>query len=502
MIARPLLLPDDGANRALVENVHPPAWRNPKPTGRYNLVVVGGGTAGLVCAAGATGLGAKVALIERHLLGGDCLNFGCVPSKGLLRAARAVQAVREAETFGARAAAVEPDFPAAMARMRRLRSGLSAHDSARRLADLGVDVFLGEARFVGRDAIEVDGHRLLFARAVIATGARAAAPALPGLREAGYLTNETVFSLEELPRRLVVVGAGPIGCELGQAFRRFGSEVTLVDRAPRLLLRDDPEAAQILAERFAREGMTALLGAKLLRVERGAGGKTVAFEREGRLERAVGDEILVAVGRAPNVEGLGLETAGVAFDRQGVQVDERLRTTNRRVYAAGDVASAYKFTHAADALARTVLQNALFFGRKKASALVIPWCSYTDPEIAHVGIGAQEAEAKGALTLTVRLAEVDRAVLDGEEGGFARVHVDGRSGRLLGATLVASHAGDMIGEMALALTAGLSMGSVAATIHPYPTQGEVWKKLGDAFLRRKLTPRARGLLERFLRWRR
>ena len=500
-----LILPDDAHNRALVDNVLPPTWVNPTPTGRYNLVVLGAGTAGLISAIGAAGLGARVAIIEKHLMGGDCLNFGCVPSKGMLRAARAVRAVRDAKAFGVRTGGPASfDFGVAMERMRRLRAGISHNDSAQRLTKLGVDVFIGEARFVGHDAVEVGGQRLRFARAVIATGARAARLPIPGLAEAGFLTNETVFSLTDLPRRLIVIGAGPIGCELAQAFRRFGTEVTLVSLDTRLLPREDADAAGVLAEQFKREGIATALGAKIRKVERRVEGKALLFEREGREEEVVGDEILVAVGRAPNVEGLELEVAGVAFDKSGVKVDERLRTTNRRVYAAGDICSVYKFTHAADAMARIVLQNALFFGRRKASALVIPWCTYTDPEVAHVGLYETEAKDRGLdlLTLTVPLKEMDRAILDEETDGFARVHVNKRNGRILGATMVASHAGEMIGEMALAVTAGLSLGAVAKTIHPYPTQAEAWKRLGDAWNRSKLTPRVRGFFERFLQWRR
>jgi pyruvate/2-oxoglutarate dehydrogenase complex dihydrolipoamide dehydrogenase (E3) component len=497
--------PDDVHDRALVENVHPPGWENPRPSGRYNLVVLGAGTAGLVSAIGAAGLGARVAIVERHLMGGDCLNVGCVPSKGVLRASRAAAAAREAGAYGVRIAGpIEVDFAAAMERMRRLRARISHNDSAHRLAKLGVDVYFGDARFVAADAIDVGGATLRFARAVIATGGRAAAPAVPGLAEAGYLTNETVFSLTRLPPRLVVIGAGPIGCELAQAFRRFGSTVTVVSLDASLLPREDADAAAILAGRFEREGVELRLGAKLLRVERRGGAKVVVLEREGRAEEVIGDEILVAVGRAPNVEGLELEAAGVAAGRGGVEVDDRLRTTNRRIYAAGDVCSAFKFTHAADAMARIVIQNALFFGRKKASALVIPWTTYTDPEIAHVGLNAREARerADDVTTITVPLAEIDRAVLDGDAEGFARVHAERRSGRILGATLVAAHAGEMIGEMSLAMTAGLGLGTLSGTIHPYPTQSEAWKRAGDAWNRTRLTPRVRGVFQRFLSFRR
>ena len=500
-----LILPDDTYNRSLVENVHPSTWVNPRPTGRYNLVVLGAGTAGLVSAVGAAGLGAKVAIVEKHLMGGDCLNFGCVPSKGLLRAARAVHAVRTAEAFGVRAAGLASfDFGAAMERMRRLRAAISQNDSAHRLAGLGIDVFIGQARFVASDAVEVDGQRLRFSRAVIATGARPATLAVPGLAETGFLTNETVFSLTVLPRRLLVIGAGPIGCELAQAFRRFGSEVSMVSLDPRLLPREDPEAAAILSSQFEREGIRMALGAEIRRVERRGEEKVVIYQKGRAHQEVAGDEILVAVGRAPNIEGLNLEAAGVEFNRMGVKVDDRLRSTNRRVYAAGDVSSLYKFTHAADAMARVALQNALFFGRKRASALVIPWCTYVDPEVAHVGLYEKEAQKRGfdVSTFTVPLREVDRAVLDGDEEGFARVHADRKSGRILGATLVAPHAGEMIAEMSLAITTGLSLGSVAKTIHPYPTQVEVWKRLGDAWNRTRLTPRVNGFLRRYLSWRR
>lgn len=463
-----------------VELVHPPRWENPSPRGRYHLVVIGGGTAGLVSAIGAAGLGAKVALIEKHLLGGDCLNYGCVPSKGIIRAGRAVEAVREAGAFGVRASAPTVDFKAALDRMRRLQARIAHNDSAERVRGLGVDVYLGRGQFVSKGALEVDGRRLEFARAIIATGGRARVLPLPGLSEAGYLTNETVFSLQELPGRLTVIGAGPIGCELAQTFRRLGSEVTIMSDGPKLLPKEDADAAAILDARFRREGIRLELGAKLTRVEPD---RTVVFDRGA----VASDAILLAVGRVPGVDDLGLDAAGVAFGKRGVEVDDHLRTTNRRIFAAGDVASKYQFTHAADALARIALQNALFFGRKRQGALVVPWCTYTDPEIAQVGATA------GPQTFTVRLEEVDRAILDGETEGFARVHADER-GRILGATIVARHAGEMIGEVSLAMTKQLTLADLARTIHPYPTQAEAWKKLGDAYMRTKLTPRARRLL--------
>ncbi len=325
----------------------------------------------------------------------------------------------------------------------------------------------------------------------------------PGLAELAPLTNETVFSLTELPQRLIVVGGGPIGCELAQAFRRFGSAVIVIERDDRLLPREDRDAAAIIQAQLEREGVRLVLGAALTSATRSGGAIALSYERGGTTETCHGDHVLVAAGRVPNVDGLGLEAAGVVAGAHGVEVDDHLRTRNRRIYAAGDVASRFQFTHAADAMARIVIQNALFFGRKRASALVMPWCTYTDPELAHVGLGADDARsAQGEITtLTAELADNDRAVLDGETRGFGRAHVD-RKGRWLGATLVARHAGESIGEAALAITAGHRLGVLASTIHPYPTQAEVWKRLGDAYQARRLTPRVRAVFGWLMRRRR
>lgn len=510
------LRPNDAFNRKLAANVHPPAWRNPTPAGRYNLVVVGAGTAGLVTAAIAAGLGARVALVERHLMGGDCLNVGCVPSKAVLRAARVWASARDAAAFGLTfPAGVERDFGAAMARMRRLRAELSRVDSAERFAGLGVDVFLGEARFTGPDAVAVDDAVLRFARAAVCTGARAAAPPIPGLADAGCLTNETVFSLTALPPRLAVVGAGPVGCELAQAFARFGSEVTVVERSGRILPREDPDAAAVVEARMVRDGVRFVFDAAVTGVEpappgaAGAGGKRIRCEAAAGPREVRADEILLGVGRAPNVEGLGLAAAGVAHDRSGVTVDACLRTTNPRIYAAGDVCSPFKFTHAADAMARIVVQNALFphpfgLGRASAEALVVPWCTYTEPEIAHVGMCEADARARsvGVETFTQPLAGVDRAVLDGEDAGFARVHVRRGTDRILGATVVAADAGNLISEVSVAMKAGAGLGAVGAAIHPYPTQAEAWRKAADQMRRARFSRRQRAVLTRLFAWRR
>jgi pyruvate/2-oxoglutarate dehydrogenase complex dihydrolipoamide dehydrogenase (E3) component/uncharacterized membrane protein YdjX (TVP38/TMEM64 family) len=494
---QPLVLPDDQHNRMLLSHVHPANRVNPTPSGRYNLVVVGAGTAGLVSAAGAAGLGAKVALVERHLMGGDCLNVGCVPSKGLISAARVAARARRAGDLGVRIGSVGVDFPAVMERMRRLRAQIAPNDGVERFTGLGVDVYLGTARFTGPGTVAVDGRTLEFSRAVIATGARAAAPPVPGLEETGYLTNETLFWLTALPPRLLVIGAGPIGCEMAQTFRSFGSEVTVLTTGPRILPKDDPDAAAIVARQLLADGVRLVYGARITRAERHGGEVTLHYEVAGAARQVVGDQILVAVGRAPNVEGLGLEEAGVRAERHGVVVDDHLRTSNPHVFAAGDVASRYQFTHTADALARIVIQNALFgtFGKKKASALTVPWCTYTTPEVAHVGLSEREANERGIAvsTITVPLHDVDRAVLDGEDDGFLRVHLRAGSDAIVGATLVASDAGSMISELTLAMSAGKGLGAIAATIHPYPTQAEVMKKAADAFNRTRLTPLVKKL---------
>ena len=500
-----MMLVDDAHDKKLIENCHPPRWVNPMPAQKYNLVVIGAGTAGLVSAAGAAGLGARVALIERNLMGGDCLNVGCVPSKGVIRAARAAYEARHGKAFGVQFdGKPDIDFSAAMERMRKLRAGISDHDSAERFRKLGVDVFIGNGRFVSPNAVEVDGKTLYFDRAVIATGARAAELPVSGLAEAGYFTNETIFTLIELPRRMVVVGAGPIGCELAQTFQRFGSEVTMVTDGAEILPKEDRDAAAIVRARIEKDGVRVITRAAIQRVEKKDGAKSLHLKVGDTPAELLCDLILVSVGRTPNIEGMGLDDAGVRYTSQGVIVDHRLRTTNAKIFAAGDICSRYKFTHAADAMARIVIANSLFLARRKVTDLVIPWCTYTDPEIAHVGYYEKEAQGVGfeVATITESLTDVDRAILDGEREGFARVHYDKKTGRILGGTLVARHAGEMINELTLAMVAKQRMSVLSSTIHSYPTRAEVWHKIGDAYLRTKLTPVVKKVFEKWLAWRR
>jgi pyruvate/2-oxoglutarate dehydrogenase complex dihydrolipoamide dehydrogenase (E3) component len=506
------MLPDDEYNRKLVENVHPSNWVNPEPIGRYNIVVIGAGTAGLITAAIAAGVGAKVALIERHLMGGDCLNVGCVPSKGMIRASRAWSDLKRAEEFGLHIpAGVKYDFGAAMARMRRLRALISHTDSAHRYKRLGVDVYIGQARFSGTDAVVVEGpagkRTIPFAKAALCTGARASAPPIQGLLEAGYLTNETVFSLTELPQQLGVIGAGPIGCELAQAFARFGSQVYLIEAMHGIMPNEDRDAADIVLQSMVRDGVKLLCCGKELQIEKTSNGKRLTVDSHGQRYDITVDEILVGVGRTPNVEGLGLDAVGVENDKAGVKVNARLQTTNPRIYAAGDVCSRYKFTHAADAMAQIVIQNALFphpFGLAYASVehLIMPWCTFTEPEIAHVGIYEEEAKKKGleVETYTYKLNEVDRAILDGEDEGFARLHIQKGTDKVLGATVVAAHAGDLISEFTVLMKAGAGAKVMAGTIHPYPTQAEVNKKVVNLWRKAHFTERQKNILRKWFAW--
>ncbi|MGV3756027.1 MAG: mercuric reductase [Verrucomicrobiota bacterium] len=499
------LSPWDSHNQKLQSQVHPLDWVNPEPVPCYNLVVIGGGTAGLVTAAGAAGLGAKVALVEKHLLGGDCLNVGCVPSKALIRAARAVAEVRQAGEYGvAIEGEVKVDFGAVMERMRRLRADISPHDSAARFRELGVDVFLGGGRFVAPGKIQVGDQILQYKKAVIATGARASAPPIPGLDKVPFLTNENLFSLTELPKRLGIVGAGPIGCEMAQSFARFGSEVFLVEASHGIMPREERDAAELVQKRLMADGVKVMCCGKSLRVAKDGKLIRMQVESHGNGYDIAVDQLLIAAGRAPNVEWLGLEKVKVEFDKKGVKVNDRLQTTNPDIYACGDICSPYQFTHAADFMARIVIQNALFKGRARASSLNIPWATYTSPEVAHVGLYESEATSKGIATdtFTMEMSKVDRALLDGEAEGFVKVLVRRGTDQILGATIVAAHAGDMISELTLAMNGKLGLKAIGSTIHPYPTQAEAIRRTGDLFNRTRLTPLVKTIFGKWLVWQR
>ncbi|MEM7249909.1 MAG: FAD-containing oxidoreductase [Pseudomonadota bacterium] len=497
--------PLDAHNAKLLDNTHPKAWHDPSPKPLYNLVVIGAGAGGLISSAAAAGLGAEVALIEAHLLGGDCLNVGCVPSKALLKSAKVARTVRNASDFGVEVRGeVAVNFPAVMERMRRLRAGISPVDSATRYSDeLGVDVFLGRGTFVEPNAVEVNGQTLRFRKAIVATGGTAAIPDVPGLRDIDYLTNATVFNLTERPERLGVMGAGPIGVELAQAFAAFGSHVTLIDRGQMILRREDPEAAALVHQALVKDGVAFEFGAHIERCSKSPTGQVVVTLASGReLEF---DALLVATGRKPAVDNLGLDAAGIAYDaRLGVGVDDQLRTSNPDVFAVGDVSSRFQFTHAADFMARIAIRNALFFGRANFSKLLIPWATYTDPEVAHVGLYPRDLEERGIAHTTFQrdFDDVDRSILDGETKGFVKIHVAEGSDKILGATIVGTHAGDMISELTVAIQNKVGLGQLANVIHPYPTAAEAIRQCGDAYNRTRLSPSVRTVFNRFLQFQR
>lgn len=496
--------PNDRFDRALLGNIRPPAWWNPTPADKYNLVVVGAGPAGLVAARAAAALGARVALVERNLIGGDCLNMGCVPSKAIIGTSRLYAEMRTAESVGAQApGTIAVDFPSAMERMRRVRERISRADSARRLSEDGVDVYFGDARFSGPRSVAVDGKMLHFRKALVATGTRPMAPTIPGLVEAGYLTNENIFDLTECPPSLLVIGGGPLGCELAQAFCRLGSHVIIAQDDPMFLPKEERDAAQIISDALARDGVEIHLNTKVVAVRREGGRKIVDLVSDDNKTSVSVHQILASIGRAPNVEGMNLDAAGVRYDTAvGIIVNDFLQTSNSRIYAAGDVCLEHKFTHTADASARIVVRNALFFGRRRLSALTIPWCTYTDPEIAHVGLYVREAQEKGipVKTFTILMHDVDRAVTDGEEEGFVKIHVKDGTDRILGATVVARHAGEMINGLSLAITSGIGLRALARVIHTYPTQAEAIKMAADAYTRTRLTPALKSLSTRWLAW--
>ncbi len=471
----------DKYNRKLLQNVFPADWKNPKPADLYDLVVIGGGPGGLTAAVNACQLNAKVAVVEKEHLGGECLNVGCIPSKALLRCSRVAADVRDASEYGIEIPrGWKIDFPAVMERVRRLRSEISSGDAPTKLNELGADVFLGMAHFTGTHQLQVGGQTLRFKKAIIATGTQPVRLTSPGLKETGYLTNQTVFNLTTLPPRLAVIGGGPIGCEMAQAFQRFGSKVTFITHNANLLPKDDPTATELLKKVMLAEGVHILVKSEVERFEKR--GKEKVLHLKGKKQLVV-DEILIAVGRVPAVEGLDLQKAKVTFDlKTGIAAEDSMQTSNPDIYAIGDVSWRYKFTHVSKEMGRLAVQNALNGGQFKRSSLVIPWCTYTDPEIAHVGLSEKEAEERDIpiKTIMVELAHIDRAVVDGETIGFAKLHVKEGTDQLLGATVMARHAGDMISELSVAIASQKGLTVLAQAIHPFPTQSEVIRSAAEA----------------------
>ena len=475
-----------------------------KGEGVYNVVVIGAGTAGLVTAAGTAGLGGRVALIERNLMGGDCLNFGCVPSKALISSARLIQQIRDAEKWGLNRQSPQFAFETVFERMRARRSKVAPNDSQERFESLGVDVFRGEAHFISPQELEVDGQRLCAKNFVIATGSRAAIPKIEGIDTVPYFTNETIFDeLKEKPESMIVLGGGPIGCELAQTFRRLGVEITIVQRNDQLLPREDRDVAEFIERRLIDDGVRCIKNADARSVATTDRGKIALefLDREsGHLaERTLfADALLVAIGRTPNFRHLDLKSAGVDVVEKGVCANDYLQTSQRHIYAAGDIIGPFLFTHMADAQARVVVRNILApfqFLRQKIDYSIVPWCTYTDPEVAHVGLGEKEAKQKNLDydLFVVLLSDVDRAVVESEDAGFVKVLTAKGSDKILGATIIAPHAGDLMHEFVLAMKAGIGLGTIASTIHAYPTFAELARKAGDKYNKTRLTPRAKKI---------
>jgi pyruvate/2-oxoglutarate dehydrogenase complex dihydrolipoamide dehydrogenase (E3) component len=478
-----------------------------KGGGRYNVVVIGAGTAGLVTAAGTAGLGGRVALIEANKMGGDCLNFGCVPSKALISSAKLIQRIRRAAEMGLRDMKPEFDFEEVFARMRARRGLIEPHDSKERFEGLGVDVFLGRARFVSPHEVEVDdGTRLRATNFVIATGTRALVPPIPGLDAVPYYTNETIFDeMSKAPSSILILGGGPIGCELAQVMARLGVEVKLVELLPRLLPRDDNDASALIRNRFNEEGIDVLTGTKASGFERRNGATVTTLEGDDGTRTVETDAVLVATGRRPNVEDLGLEEAGVDYDKRGVKVDETLTTSQSHIFACGDIAGPYQFTHAADYQARVVIRNILIpWVKTKADYTWVPWVTYTDPEVAHVGLSEAEATEKGIACTSFRFDwdELDRAITDNETEGFIKVLTEKDSDKILGATVVGVHAGEVLHEVLVAAKHGIGLSKLSGTIHAYPTLSSSVQRVADQYRRSKLTPRIAAVFEWLYRWRR
>jgi pyruvate/2-oxoglutarate dehydrogenase complex dihydrolipoamide dehydrogenase (E3) component len=479
---------------------------------RYNLVVIGAGSAGLVVAAGAAGLGARVALVERGKMGGDCLNYGCVPSKALLRSAKAAFQQRSTH-FGVGAATPPVRWPDVAARVQSVIDTIAPHDSVERFASLGVDVVQGSGRLASPHRVEVQlnagGTRTLEGKAlVLATGSGPLVPPVPGLAEAGYLTNETVFTHPELPPRLCVLGGGPIGVELSQAFARLGSQVTVVEMLPRILPREDADAAEVVAQSLRADGIALHTGLQAVRVERSGGAKRVVCRPAGQADAPEQtlevDEILVAVGRRAQLSDLGLEALGVRSEHGRLQVDARLRTSVRSIYACGDAVGPYQFTHMANEQARVVIQNALLPFKTRIDYRVVPWCTFTDPELARVGLSEDEAQQQGTpyRCIVIPYAGLDRAVCDGECEGFLKILTPPGRDVILGATLVGAHAGELLHEIVLAMRARLRLRDLAGTVHIYPTLAEIFRRAGDEARKAGFTPRLQRIVRAYLRWHR
>ena len=479
--------PDTLDEENLLRRVRPDDWQEPEPKPRYDLAIIGGGPAGLSAAQAAIRLGLSVALVERNRLGGNSLNTGSVPSKTVVRTARVYATTHRAEEYGAPVSTELPaDFLKIQARMKGIRTRIAEYSSAERLRTLGVDVFFGEARFTGADALTVGGKRLAFRKALVATGARPRPSSIPGLEEAGYHTSDSIFELTSLPRRIAVIGGGPLGCEAAQALCRLGSHVTIVQDEPKFLPHEERDASQLLSFSLARDGVDTRLNTTAVRVRQENGTKILETSNDDAKYDIPADEILLSIGTIANTEGLGLETAGIAVDpEKGIVVDDFLRTTNPRIFAAGDVCMSHRFANVAEASGRMAVHNAFAGRRRRASRMTIPWCTYCDPEIAHVGLHVWDASERSIpiKSFTVMMQDVDRAITDGQDDGFVKIHVKAGTDRIMGATIVASRASEMINEISVAMSVGIGMRDLANVLHTYPAQSDAIRLAALAYAR-------------------
>ena len=484
-------------------------WRKPARYDR-NLIVIGAGSAGLVTAYIAAAVKASVTLIEKHKLGGDCLNTGCVPSKALIRSAKLLSHIQRASEFGIRSAHAEFDFAEVMERVQRVVKTVEPHDSAERYTGLGVEVIAGSAKIVSPWEVEIvrndGGRERLSARSiVIATGARPFVPPIPGIDQVGYLTSDTVWELRQLPRRLLVLGGGPIGCELTQAFARCGARVTQVQHGPRIMVREDPEVSELVMQRFRAEGIAVLVNHEAREFVIEDGEKVLIAEHRGEKVRIPFDTLLVAVGRVANISGYGLEELGIAAGRT-IETNDFLQTKYPNIYAAGDVAGPFQFTHTAAHQAWYAAVNALFdpFRKFRADYSVIPWSTFVEPEVARVGINEIEArERRIAHEVTVYgIDDLDRAIADGEAHGFIKVLTVPGKDRILGVTIVGEHAGDLIAEYVLAMRAGIGLNRILGTIHIYPTLAEANKYVAGNWKKAHAPQKLLAWVARFHIWRR
>lgn len=485
----PEVKPDD--EQTLLRRLHPADWINPVPRGLYDLVVVGAGPAGIAAAEFAARQGFRVALVEKHCIGGNSLNTGSVPSKALIRTARAYATPSEAEKFGVPVPEKPAlDFGAVIARLRAVRTRIAAYHSVHALTQAGIDVFFGDARFESAESVSTGDTRLHFKRALIATGARPKPSDIPGLDAVGYRTSATIFDMTALPGRLAVIGGGPLGCELAQAFCRLGAHVTIVQNDPKFLPREERDAAEILSRSMARDGVVIRLNTTVVGAHKNGDAKVLETINNDVKSNVEADEILLSVGRVPNTEHLHLDAAGIDRGADGgIGVDDHLRSSNPSVYAAGDVCTALKFTNVAQASARMAVQNALMQGQARQSELLIPWCTYCDPEIAHIGLHVWEArqQSLSVKTFTIMMHDVDRAITDGQDAGFVKIHIEEGSDKILGGTIVAARASEMINEVSVIMHGGIGMKALAKIMHTYPTQSEAIMLAALAYSRAQST---------------